>query len=149
MSATARQLRTPPDTLHPPLFTPAYPRPCCSGGGIAPPLMERPFFRQLHSALAPGGVLAVNYFGGRGAGLKQAWCRLRLEFGSGELFWPACDNCDVWARSLPPAVCMQHPGAFGLLSCCSLRSACCRAVRSRLLRATAPPLNLPCCVNLP
>ena len=98
MSAAARQLRTPPDGLHPPLFTPAPPRPCCSGGGIAPPLMDRSFFRQLHSALAPGGVLAVNYFGGRGAGLKQAWCRLRLEFGSGESIWLACESCHVWAR---------------------------------------------------
>ena len=45
--------------------------------------MGRPFFRQLRATLAPGGVLAVNYFGGRGMGLKQAYCRLRLEFESG------------------------------------------------------------------
>ncbi len=55
--------------------------------------MGRPFFRQLRAVLAPGGVLAVNYFGGKGGGLKQAWCRLRLEFESGEsecCLWQGC-----------------------------------------------------------
>ena len=41
------------------------------------------FLRQLSRTLAPGGVLAVNYYGGRGPGLKRAWCRLRLLFDSG------------------------------------------------------------------
>jgi hypothetical protein len=46
--------------------------------------MDSRFFRQLSRALAPaGGVLAVNYYGGRGQGLKQTWCRLRLLFDSG------------------------------------------------------------------
>lgn len=64
--------------------------------------MDERFFRQLSRALAPSGtpaeltpvgvpaelvpagVLAVNYWGDRGPGLKQAWCRLRLVFDSGE-----------------------------------------------------------------
>lgn len=70
--------------LHAAQLTPQPLRPpWCSGGGMAPALMGRPFFRQLSASLAPGGVLAVNYYGGRGQGLKAAWCRLRLEFASG------------------------------------------------------------------
>jgi spermidine synthase len=47
--------------------------------------MDEPFFRQLSRLLAPGGVLAVNYFGGKGPGLKRCWCRMRLVFDSGEV----------------------------------------------------------------
>lgn len=45
--------------------------------------MVPPFYRQLSRLLAPGGVAAVNFYGGKGQGLKQAWCRLRLVFDSG------------------------------------------------------------------
>ncbi|KAL4419959.1 hypothetical protein ABPG75_007057 [Micractinium tetrahymenae] len=51
-----------------------------SGGGTAAPLMGTPFFRQLSRLLAPAGVVAVNYYGGKGPGLKETWCRLRLAF---------------------------------------------------------------------
>ncbi|KAL4857086.1 Polyamine aminopropyltransferase [Chlorella vulgaris] len=57
-----------------------------SGGGTAPSLMSAAFFRKLSRLLAPGGVLAVNYYGGKGQGLKQAWCRLRLVFDSVRAF---------------------------------------------------------------
>lgn len=46
--------------------------------------MDTPFFRQLGRLLSPAGVLAVNYYGGKGPGLKETWCRLRLVFDHGE-----------------------------------------------------------------
>lgn len=70
--------------------------PTCSGGGTAPPLMDVPFFRQLSRLLSPAGVLAVNYYGGKGPSLKETWCRLRLAFDHGEKLCLLLDGCYLW-----------------------------------------------------
>lgn len=113
-----------------------------SGGGTAAPLMDAPFFRQLGRLLSPAGVLAVNYFGGKGPGLKEAWCRLRLVFdhgegpqqapgaarwlgpilsglaGYGRMGWPDCPPCGPWhpAWCLRPAPHCDRPGGTAATS---------------------------------